>query len=153
MRRRAPKCAGIRGYVGVHLGVHFQEVGVHWVLYPHATSHPAAPALRMPAAAPKHRPGRRDTPQQRQQWHTRNKLPLQTEDAGTTAQDMAARLGRTLQQSPKGDSRAPITQCSRCSNGANGCILRHSHTSNHAAYQRQILRGMTIFTGDTGDKL
>lgn len=72
MRRRAPKCAGIRGYVGVHLGVHFREVGVHWVLYPHATSHPAAPALRMSAAAPKHNPGRPDTPQQRQQWHTRN---------------------------------------------------------------------------------
>ena len=29
MRERAPKCAGIRGYVGVHLGVHFQKVGVH----------------------------------------------------------------------------------------------------------------------------
>ena len=34
------------------MGVHFRNVGVHWVLYPHATSHPAAPALRMPAAAP-----------------------------------------------------------------------------------------------------
>ena len=29
MRERAPKCAGIRGYVGVHLGVHFGKVGVH----------------------------------------------------------------------------------------------------------------------------
>ena len=36
------------------MGVHFRNVGVHWVLYPHATSHPAAPALRMPAAAPMH---------------------------------------------------------------------------------------------------
>jgi hypothetical protein len=46
VRRRARKCAGIRGYVGVHLGVHFRNVGVHWVLYPT----PPATRQRQPCA-------------------------------------------------------------------------------------------------------
>ena len=54
--------------------------------------------------------GRPDTRQQRQQWHKRNKRPLQTEDAGATAQDMATRMVRTLQQPTKGGSRAPTTR-------------------------------------------
>ena len=29
MRERAPKCAGIRGYVGVQMGVPFPKLGVH----------------------------------------------------------------------------------------------------------------------------
>ena len=29
MRRRAPKCAGIRGYLGVQMGVPFANLGVH----------------------------------------------------------------------------------------------------------------------------
>ena len=46
MRRRAPKCAGIRGYVGVQMGVPFGKVGVHWVLYPT----PPATRQRQPCA-------------------------------------------------------------------------------------------------------
>ncbi len=46
MRRRASKCAGIRGYVGVQMGVPFGKVGVHWVLYPT----PPATRQRQPCA-------------------------------------------------------------------------------------------------------
>ena len=59
--------------------------------------------------------GRPDTRQQRQQWHKRNKRPLQTEDAGATAQGMATRMVLTLQQPTKGRSRAPTTPPPRCS--------------------------------------
>ncbi len=99
MRRSAPKCAGIRGCVGVHLGVHFRNVGVHWVLYPHATSHPAAPALRMPAAAPMPPPGKPDTRQQRQQWHTRNNATAHRHKPPMGLQHNTTPLGHTPQQS------------------------------------------------------
>ena len=97
--------------------------------------------------------GRPDTRQQRQQWHKRNKRPLQTEDSGATAQGMATRMVLTLQQPTKGGQQSTNHPATQAFNGGKGCILRHSHTSNRAAHQHQILRGMTIFTGDTGDKL
>lgn len=90
------------------MGVHFREVGVHWVLYPHATSHPAAPALRMSAAAPKHNPGRPDTPQQRQQWHTRNNAAAYRHKSHPMGmRHHITPLGHTPQQS---ESAARITR-------------------------------------------
>lgn len=90
------------------MGVHFREVGVHWVLYPHATSHPVASALRMPAAAPKHHPGRPDTPQQRQQWHTRNNAAAYRHKSHPMGmRHHITPLGHTPQQS---ESAARITR-------------------------------------------
>ena len=61
--------------------------------------------------------------------------------------------GAHLAAADQGGQQSTNHPATQVFNGGKGCILRHSHTSNRAAHQHQILRGMTIFTGDTGDKL
>ncbi len=186
MRRRARKCAGIRGYVGVHLGVHFRNVGVHWVLYPT----PPATRQRQPCAC---QPLPQCTPWQARHKatapavaHTQQRSHIHKPPPHGPAAQLNP-LGRTPQQSasaarlpaphrarenlhPRG--RCPPstvhpfkTRCTRAPMGLElpssqnyrenlaGCISRHSRTDGHRRCPRKILRGMTIFTGDTGDKL
>ena len=151
----AQTCAEVCRNPGVCGGTNggtFWESGGTLGFVPHATSYPAAPALRMPAAAPIH--------------------PLAGPTHGNSASSgthatSAHYKQRTRAPQPRTWQHAWSSPCSSRPRGAaehqlpatqvfdsgKGCILRHSHTSSRAAHQRQILRGMTIFTGDTGDKL
>ena len=152
MRRRAPKCAGIRGHVGVQMGVPFRKVGVHRVLYPT----PPATRQRQPCAC--------QPPPQYTPWQARHTATApavaQTQQAPTTNRGRGRHSpghgnthGAHLAAADQGAQQSTNNPATQVFNGGKGCILRHSHTSNRAAHQHQILRGMTIFTGDTGDKL